>query len=106
MSAMDNQFNLAENILVVNSPFILDERQREEDAFLQSVDKLMTHRAKDLTIDLVRAGSVSSTVIALAIAASRKADEAGKNLTIKFAKRNELAIRISGLAKLVEVKFI
>lgn len=98
-------FELQEGTLSVNAPFLLAEGQKDEDQFLKYVDRLVMQRTTQLTIDLVRAGSLSSTVIALAIAASRKASAAGKTLRLRVAQRNRLAVKISGLASLVDVQF-
>ena len=104
--ADDSKFKIKEGCLTVTSPFLLDDRQTEEEAFLSNVDTLVSQRSRDLVIDLVLAGSLSSTIIALTIAASRKAKDAGKTLKVCIARRNSFAIRISGLDKLVAVEFV
>jgi len=86
--------------------FELDERQADEQAFLACVDRLLEHRSRDLLIDLVQAGSLSSTVIALVIAAARKAQDKGKHLSLRVAKRNAMAVRISGIDKLLAVELL
>lgn len=102
----NSKFTIAQSSLIVSEPFVHDEYQSEEETFLQKVDQLMKNRMASVTIDLVQAGGLSSTVIALIIAASRKANESNKTLTVRVARRNTLAIQISGLEKLVEIIFI
>ena len=92
--------------LFVAAPFELDDRQLDEEGFLKAVDKLVENRSKALCIDLARAGSLSSTVIALTIAAHRKAQDKGKDLSLRIAKRNAIAVRVSGLAQLLDVQLV
>lgn len=100
------KFDIKAGVLAVTSPFLLDEYQSDEEQFLRHVDRLMTQRGQTVVIDLVRAGNLSSTIIALTIAASRKAAAVNKQLTVRMARRNQLAVKISGLEKLVDVQYI
>ena len=101
-----DRMEVSGNTLVVNMPFDFDERQGDEEAFLGQVDRLMSVSRRPVVIDLLRAGGLSSTVIALCIPATRKAEEAGRTLTIRIARRNAIAIRVSGLDKLVAVELV
>ena len=105
MSAQ-TKFQIKGPTLIVTAPFELDDRQAEEEGFLQAVDRLLDQRSKALTIDLVHAGGLSSTAIALTIAAHRKAGAKGKSLSLRVAKRNAMAVRVSGLTKLLDVELI
>lgn len=104
--AEPDKFHLRGNTLTVTQPFFFDDRQADEEAFLKKVDALMEHRGNSVVIDLVQAGSLSSTIIALAIAAGRKAKDANKTLSLKIARRNQLAVRLSGLAGLLDVQLV
>jgi hypothetical protein len=101
-----DKFNLFGNTLTLLGPLSPDERQMDEEAFLAGVDKLLGQKNPEIVIDLVRAGNLSSTLIALVIAASRKAEAVKKKTVIRTGKRNGLAIRISGLERLVEVRLV
>lgn len=101
-----SKFEINGTTLTVTSPFFLDDRQSDEKTFLQCIDKIVTRPGPVITIDIVRAGNISSTVIALTIAASRKAGEAKKKIALKVGKRNAIAIRVSGLDKLVAVQLV
>ena len=92
--------------LSVLEPLSLDERQTEEEAFLAAVDKLVAQKGAEATIDLVRTGNLSSTMIALLIAASRKAEAARKQLHVRTSKRHAIAVKISGLDRLVTVELV
>ncbi len=102
----DGKFQLKGSNLAITAPFELDDRTAGEEAFLTWVDKLMQCRGKTVSIDLVRAGSLSSTVIALCIAAGRKAADKGKDLKLVIAKRNAMAIQVSGLDKLLDIELL
>lgn len=100
------KFSVLSGVLTVIRPFHFDERQADEEQFLKAVDLLMNHRDGNLIIDFSNAGSLSSMVIALCIAATRKADAAEKKITIKVPRRNSLAVRVSGLDKVLTVVLV
>jgi hypothetical protein len=101
-----DKFEIRGPCLILQEPLSLDERGTEEEAFLSAVDRLLDHKVAAVTIDAVRAGNLSSTLIALIIAASRKAEAAKKKLHLRTSKRNAIAVRISGLERLAQVELV
>jgi predicted hydrocarbon binding protein len=100
------KFELSTGLLKINESFMFDDRQSDEEKFLSCVDNLVKQFKKDICIDLVRAGGLSSTIIALCIAADRKAKDAGKTLHLRVASRNTMAIKVSGIDKLIDVTLV
>lgn len=100
------KFGLTQNRLTVHGPILIGGADGEEDVFLQYVESLMGCRQSQVTLDLASAGSLSSTVLALCIAACRRADDAGKGVKIRLHRRNATAVNLVGLNRLAEVELI
>ncbi len=98
------KFEVRGATLVVHEPLTLEDEE-EEDKFLAGVERILAQKGNRASIDLAHAGNLSSTLIALIIAAARKAEVAKKRLQVIISRRNSLAVKISGLDKLVEVEF-
>jgi len=99
------KFEMRGATLVVHEPLTLEDEE-EEDKFLDGVERMLEQKGNRACLDLRHAGNLSSTLIALIIAAVRKAENAKKQLRVITSSRNRLAVKISGLDKLVEVEFL
>ena len=102
----DGKFSIENNTLIVAGPFELAGVQQEEMAFLEAVDRLVGGSHENLVIDLTRAGSLSSTVYALVIAAQRKAAEHNRKLSVRVHRRNSKTVRVAGIEGIINFHFV
>lgn len=94
------------NRVTVHQPLRIGGADGDEQIFLDNVDAALATHRKEIYINLHAAGGVSSTVLALCIAACRKADAVGKKITIRLHKRNATSVGLVGLDRLATVEMV